>query len=698
MSEEDKWKRRLERERNARKEAERLLEDKSYELYLANKQLAEQVEEKGSQLAAEEQRFAAIFEASTDGILLLDGRSRITEMNKAAETMIGATRDRFIGRTVGRLVSPAHRKLAYNSFLSVLELGFCRYEADLVRSDGSLFSAEIVGSHATVDGKEVIQGIIRDVTTRRKAVNELKAARRQAEQANEAKSLFLATMSHEIRTPLNGILGFTDLVLNSELGSEQRQNLEMVQRSGDILLHIINDILDFSRIESGKLELETIDFPLVECIEEVLDLHAPAASAKSVNLLYEVDPELPASLCGDITRLRQVLMNLTSNAIKFTPAGTIFIRAQKQGDLLRVAVEDTGIGFAPEKAESLFKSFHQEDVSTTRTHGGTGLGLAICRSLIERMGGTISAQSQPGIKTVFSFEIPLVVGKAAPHLCDPDENTFAGKRALVVDDHEANLIFMRKLLTAWGIHVTTAIRSSEGLALAEQEHFDILLLDMMMPKMDGFELAKKVRHISQVPMILVTSARLSGDTEKAHLAGFQKVLFKPLRRRDLASALRILLSPEEKLAEKEGSPSQKVEASPAKKHILIAEDNAINSRLATLILTQFGCTSVVAANGLEAIAALKQDSTFHAIMMDMRMPEMDGLEATRRIRQGAAGQHYATIPILAVTANALKADEEACLAAGMDHYLAKPLRPPEVRARLQELGVLAPSPESATAE
>lgn len=694
MSEEDKWKRRLDRERTARKQAEHLLEDKSYELYLANKQLAEQVAEKGSQLAAEEQRFAVIFEASTDGIIMIDGRSRITEMNKAAEVMLGANRERFIGRTVARIVSPGHRELARNSFSSVRELGFCRYEADLIRSDGSLFPAEVVGSHATVDGKEVIQGIISDVTKRREALNELKAARNQAEQANRAKSLFLATMSHEIRTPLNGILGFTELVLNSELGKEQRQNLEMVQRSGDILLNIINDILDFSRIESGKLELEEVDFELVECIEEVLDLHAPAASAKGVDLLYDVAPDIPAYLRGDITRLRQVLMNLASNAIKFTPKGTISILVTRKDQILHVAVEDTGIGFAPEKAESLFKSFHQEDASTTRTHGGTGLGLAICRSLIGRMGGTISANSNPGIKTVFSFAIPLIEGETQSTRVEPDLTTFHKRRALLVDDHEQNLTFLGKLLQTWGFEITTATSGVAGLALVEKEEFDVLLLDMMMPEMDGIEMASRVRSFSQVPMVLVTSARLNGEKERARNAGFQKVLFKPLRRRDLADSLLTILAPERLPVPRRSEGKETSQPSPPTRHILIAEDNAINSRLATLILAQLGCSSVVAANGVEAIAALQKEESFDAILMDMRMPEMDGLEATRRIRQGEGGEKNTNIPILAVTANALKADEAACLEAGMNHYLAKPLRPPEVRERLVQLGVLEPVAET----
>ncbi|MGJ8726064.1 MAG: response regulator [Roseibacillus sp.] len=686
MDEADKWKKRLERERNARKEAERLLEVKSLELFEANNLLEQQVAEKGSRLEVQEQRFTAIFEASMDGIVLLNKRSQIVEMNHTAEKMLGYPKERLSGKGVARIVSKEDWSIARNAFNQVRDTGYCRYEALLVRSDGTTFPTEIVGSRAKVGDDFLIQGIIRDISARKAAYQDLKLARIEAEKANEAKSLFLATMSHEIRTPLNGIIGFTDLVLNSDLTSEQKQNLEMVQRSGDILLHIINDILDFSRIESGKVELEEVDYELRDCLEEVLDLHAQTASSKGLELLYEIDPQIPQSLSGDVTRLRQVLMNLISNSLKFTATGTITTLVSLTEETIWIAVKDTGVGFDPSLAENLFQPFSQEDASTTRKFGGTGLGLAICRSLVERMGGTIKATSKEGQGAEFRFSLPLQAGQAI----DTEEDTstlFAAKHALIVDDNENNIIFLRKRLQYWGFSVSNASTGDEALQLASQEQFHVLLIDMMMPGMDGIELAGAVREFTQAPLVLVTSSRLTGDKERAYQEGFAKVLFKPLRQRELLKTLRSLVLGEKPtpsvsppLEEKESSA--KANENPL---ILIAEDNPINARLAALIVRSLNCRCQIAVNGCEALEMLKENSEFALIMMDMRMPEMDGLEATRLIRKGEAGESYREIPILAVTANALKSDEEACLEAGMTDYLAKPLRPNEVREKLTSL-------------
>lgn len=689
MDDVEKWRKRFERERSARREAESLLEAKSLELYQANKQLEQQVEEKGSRLEAEEQRFAAIFEASMDGIILLNSRSRIVEMNHTAEQMLGYPKDRLLNRGVARIVDVKDWKLARESFRQVRSTGYCRYEADLVRSDGSTFPTEIVGSRAKVGDSFLIQGIIRDISARKVAYRELKDARVEAENANEAKSLFLATMSHEIRTPLNGIIGFTDLVLNSELTSEQRQNLAMVQRSGDILLHIINDILDFSRIGSGKLELEEVDYELRDCLEEVLDLHAQTASAKGLELLYEIKADVPQTLKGDITRLRQVLMNLISNSLKFTLSGTITTRVSRDGDTLWISVKDTGVGFDPSLAETLFEPFNQEDASTTRKYGGTGLGLAICKSLLQRMGGTIEARSVLNHGAEFRFSLPLQEGQAVD--IQEDRSTlFATKHALIIDDLEDNLVFLQKRLQQWGFLVSTALSGPEALELVARDHFDVILTDMRMPGMDGIELAGAMREFTQAPLILLTSSRLTGDKEKAYREGFAKVLFKPLRHRELLKTLRSVV-----LGEKTASStttlveeSSTAEGPEDKPLVLVAEDNPINGRLAALILERLNCRCQIALNGREAIAMLQQRDDFRLVMMDMRMPEMDGLEATRRIRAGEAGTAHQSIPILAVTANALKADEEACLEAGMSDYLAKPLRPDKVEEKLRELTLL----------
>lgn len=690
MDEVEKWKNRFERERNARKQAEGLLEDKSLELYQANKRLEQQVEEKGSRLEAEEQRFAAIFESSMDGIILLNKRSQIIEMNRTAEQMLGIPRAHLLKRGVARIVERKHWQRARDSFNQVRDTGYCRYEADLVRSDGSTFPTEIVGSRAQVGDTFIIQGIIRDISARKAAYRELKDARIEAEKANEAKSLFLATMSHEIRTPLNGIIGFTDLLLQSDLTSEQRQNLAMVQRSGDILLHIINDILDFSRIESGKLELEEVDYELRDCLEEVLDLHAQTAAAKGIELLYEIATDVPTTLRGDITRIRQVLMNLISNGIKFTSEGSITTWVSREQDTLWITVKDTGVGFEPSLAKSLFEPFHQEDASTTRKYGGTGLGLAICKSLLQRMGGTIMASSERGKGAKFTFSLPLKLGESVDEHED-NSTLFAGKQALIIDDLEDNLIFLKKRLQQWGFVASTALSGPEALEIIAREKFDVILTDMRMPGMDGIELAGAMREFSSAPLVLLTSSRLTGDKEKAYEEGFAKVLFKPLRQRELLRTLRSILFGEQTPKPKESAPTEQADVPGSERPlplILVAEDNPINGRLAALILERMNCRCQIAINGKEAIEMLTQRDDFELILMDMRMPEMDGLEATQRIRAGEAGAAYQTIPILAVTANALKSDEEACLEAGMTDYLAKPLRPEEVEKKLQKFSLV----------
>ena len=577
------------------------------------------------------------------------------------------------------MIAGNDRKLARSAFRQVRELGYCRYEAELVRLDGSTVAAEVVGSLVKVGSQKIIQGIIRDISKRRKADELLKSARDEAERANEAKSLFLATMSHEIRTPLNGIIGFTDLVLNSELTGEQKENLLMVQRSGDILLNIINDILDFSRIESGKLTLEMVDFELVECVEEVLDLHAQSASTRQIDLLYSVDKALPETVCGDVARVRQVLMNLISNALKFTSEGSVRVDVAKEDDMIAFVVTDSGVGFDASKGEALFEPFTQEDASTTRKYGGTGLGLAICRRLIERMGGTITASSEAGRGAEFRFTIPLQEGGSEPGDVGSASNLFLGKRALLVDDHDVNLQYLQKRLSRWGFETVCRTGGAEGLHDLRDGGFDIVLVDMMMPGMDGIEFVERAQQINQTPIVLVTSARLSGGREKALRAGVKKVLFKPVRQRELLKILkRIVLGTVEVRKDPNSGGRGEGKASSRKGRLLVAEDNMINAKLAVLLLTRMGFEVSVAPNGEEAVKMLKEDQKFDVVLMDMRMPVMDGLEATRKIRNGDAGEAVKSIPILGVTANVLPADQLACKDAGMDGYLPKPLRPEEV--------------------
>jgi two-component system sensor histidine kinase/response regulator len=685
MDEGEKWRKRFNRERLSRLEAEKHLEEKSLVLYETNKLLKELVAKQGSQLEVEGDRFVAVFQASTDGILLMNSRGKVVEANSSICRMLGYTREMMLGMGGPRLVAGKDWRLARSAFRQVRQTGYCRYEAELVRTDGSTVPAEVVGTQVKVGSEKIIQGIIRDISKWRKAEELLRNARDEAERANEAKSLFLATMSHEIRTPLNGVIGFTDLVLNSELSGEQRENLLMVQRSGDILLNIINDILDFSRIESGKLVLESVDFEVAECVEEVLDLHAQSASTKHIDLLYSMDKDLPVTVCGDVTRVRQVLMNLISNALKFTSEGAIRVDVRGDDGMLIFVVTDSGVGFDPAKSKALFEAFTQEDASTTRKYGGTGLGLAICRSLVEKMGGEISASSEPGEGAEFRFTIPLLKGASGPTDVREAIGFFKGKRVLLIDDHEMNLLYLEKRLGMWGFDTVCRTSGSEGLKAMKEGSFDVILVDMIMPEMDGIEFAERASEVKNTPIVLLTSARLSGSLEKALDAGVRKVLFKPVRERELLKILkRSVLGTDEVCRESE-RVSAVGKGQQERGRLLVAEDNVINAKLAVLLLGRMGFDVAIAPNGAEAIAMLKADHGFDAVLMDMRMPVMDGLEATAKIRSGEVGEAMKGIPILGVTANVLPSDQLACMEAGMNGYLAKPLRPDEVEEAIGSL-------------
>ena len=406
-----------------------------------------------------------------------------------------------------------------------------------------------------VGGKTIIKGTIRDITQRRRNLAELKLARDEAERANAAKSLFLASMSHEIRTPLNGVLGFTELILETKLTPEQRRNLEIVQSSGDILLQIINDLLDFSRIESGKLLLEEKSYSLRKVVEEVIAMQSLASQNKHVSLSFDVSDGIPEVIKGDIVRVRQVITNLVSNAIKFTHEGSVRVSVKREKDKVRIDVIDTGVGFENAIADSLFESFTQADISTTRKFGGTGLGLAICRKLAWQMDGDIKAHGKPGEGATFSFFFPLV----AP-LRVPSDRGESGRKA---------------------------------------------------------------------------------ETHSSH--------------------------------------------HDENKRVLVAEDNQVNARLIVIMLDRLGYRPEVVSNGIEVIEKLRQDPEFAVVLMDRHMQDMDGIEATLRIRRGDAGQACKEVPIIAVTASTLTGDREECLGAGMNGFLAKPLRPSDLESQLSSI-------------
>ena len=668
----------------------------------ARRQLLEDlVRTRTAELQQQRSFLATIMDLNPSFIFAKDASGRFTLANRALARAYGTT----VGAMLGRTDADIHRDAAEIAEHSRAEREVINGGREIANpaegftdSTGERHWMQVTRIPiAAADGTPPqLLGVATDIS-------EQMHAREAAEAAARSKSEFLANMSHEIRTPMNAVIGMTGLLQDTPLTDEQREFVEIIRTSGDALLGIINDILDFSKIESGKLDLEAASFPLSTCIEESLDLLSSRAAEKGLELAYMLDETVPPNIVGDVSRLRQILANLLSNAVKFTAAGEVVVSVTSrqlgaERHELQFAVRDTGIGIAPRHLDRLFKSFSQVDSSTTRQFGGTGLGLAISRRLSELMGGTMWVESREGAGSTFFFTI---VAPGAPPtkrvLLRGEQPHLSGKRVLIVDDNETNRKILALQTGSWGMVPVAARGGEEALALiGREEPFDAAILDFQMPGMDGATLAARIRTDSpspSLPLLMLSSVSSSARQlrEKHGDLGWAAFLNKPVKPSQLYDALvSVFASPRRgAAAPRAAAPVEARGAAPDALRILLAEDNAINQRVALLMLSRMGYRADVAADGMETLEAL-QRRAYDVILMDVHMPGMDGYEATRKIRAMEGTSRHTLI--IAMTANALHGDREKCLEAGMDDYIAKPVRQADLAAAIRRRTARCPAP------
>jgi two-component system sensor histidine kinase/response regulator len=675
------------------------------------------------QIAAElkesDVKYRAILENIEDSYLEVDLTGHFLFFNSSFCILLGYSKEELTGKDNREVMNKENARKIFHVFRSVYDTKKPASHViwEIIRKDGTKIDVEASISLITDAKGEAIgfRGIGRDITLKKQAeerfrrINqELKEAMEQsramaqdAARANAAKGMFLANISHEIRTPMNGILGMTELALGTQLTEEQREYLEMAMMSAHSLLGLINDLLDFSKMEAGEMELESIEFNLRSTLENTMGTLALKAHEKGLELICHIRPDVPTALVGDPGRLRQVIVNLAGNAIKFTDKGEVLIRVERESETgssvtLHVMVSDTGIGIPQHTLDSIFQRFQQVDGSSTRKHGGMGLELSISKQLVELMGGEIHAESP----NPFISRDPFCVHRQATHQAEPGSlfhftahfelspsknltpprlhrHDLEGMPILIVDDNATNRLLLQEILASWGLSPTTAADAQEALRLASRAFqngtpYQLALLDMQMPTTNGFTLAERMKSTpfgENLKMIMLSSMGQKGDSKRCREAGISGYLSKPVKQSELLDTILMTMELQE-------------EATVITRHtlcdlreqlnILLAEDNRINQTLAMNLLRTRGHRVTLATNGREAVEVFQQHD-FDLILMDIQMPEMDGFEATRRIREWAQGN--AAIPIIAMTAHAMKGDEEKCIDAGMDDYVSKPIQP-----------------------
>ncbi|WP_245931775.1 response regulator [Actinokineospora auranticolor] len=667
-----------------------------------------------ARLAARGEEVRGILHAAGDAFISMSADGVVTNWNARAELIFGWRAEEAMGRPLVDLVVPDEQRAAHSAGVRRVLGGGDQHllgtttEVWARRKDYTSFPAELTLWSSSNGDEVVFSAFVRDITERKEHDRELAAARDQALEASRMKSAFVANMSHEIRTPMNGVIGLATLLLDTDLDARQRDNVVTLQRSADALLDVIDDILDFSKIEAGKLEIDPVDFDPRSLVEDVVSLLAPAAQRAGLEIAAVVHPAIPPALNGDAHRVRQVLTNLVSNAVKFTPSGEVVVFVDIPPIIppdhhhdVTFTVTDTGIGIPHDRQQHLFDAFTQVDASTTRQYGGTGLGLTICRQLVELMNGSIGLTSDPGEGSAFFFTLPLPPARAPLPAARPVRD-LEGAAVLVVDDNATNRQIVSQLLETWKVRVSLAASGTEALAAlrgatADGRPFDVALLDMRMPDLDGLELAARIQADSSTgaPRLAVLTSTIDAEEAKrARGGGVEVYLAKPIRAATLRDALGRLLDAKlgRHRAAETAPTGTRPQLRPSAGRVLVAEDNDINQQVVVQMLTALGYSADVAENGEQAVRMLRAGS-YDVVLMDCQMPVLDGYQATTRIRQ--LPEPLGQVPIIALTASALASDEKRCRDVGMDDFLTKPLRRDQLEAALRRMtssAAVAPPP------